>query len=303
MKYKIYTLKNPITNEIRYVGFTSAKSVDIRLNSHIYEAKNTRVTTKNSSWIKSLLKKGIKPKIELLDEVDDNWQFWEQYWIAQFKSWGFKLNNHTLGGEGNLGYKPTEKTLFKIRKIYCKYDISGKFIKKYKSITEAAKDNNTQKSIINQAAKNYGLSKGFQWRYYSSNYKKNIGLCTKMLKNIEIHQYSLDGVFLKKWESLVKASKVLKINSVNINKVLKQERKTAGNFQWKYAFNNVKIEKVEITSGFKKQVIQMDKNKNIINTFNSLKEAENKTGISNKSISNVVRGKSVTAGGYLWKTI
>ena len=45
----------------------------------------------------------------------------------------------------------------------------------------------------------------------------------------------------------------------------------------------IEIEKVEITSGFKKQIIQMDKNKNIINIFNSLMEAETKTGISNKN--------------------
>jgi hypothetical protein len=303
MKYKIYTLKNPTTNEIRYVGFTSAKSVDIRLNSHIYEAKNTRVTTKNSSWIKSLLKKGIKPKIELLDEVNDNWQFWEQYWISQFKSWEFKLNNHTLGGEGNLGYKPTEKTLSKIRKIYCKYDLNGNFIKKYKSITEAAKDNNTQISIINQAAKVKTISKGYQWRYYNKNYKNNIGIVTGKLQNVKIEQYSLNGDFIKEWDSVKEASKILVINSVNIIKVLKQNRKTAGNFQWKYTFNNVKIEKVEITSGFKKQIIQMDKNKNIINIFNSLMEAETKTGISNKNISNVIRHKTVTAGGYLWEII
>jgi hypothetical protein len=32
-------------------------------------------------------------------------------------------------------------------------------------------------------------------------------------------------------------------------------------------------------------------------------EAETKTGISNKNISNVIRHKTVTAGGYLWEII
>lgn len=44
---------------------------------------------------------GLIPKIEIIDEVsEDDWQFWETFWIAQFKIWGFNLVNLTIGGEG-----------------------------------------------------------------------------------------------------------------------------------------------------------------------------------------------------------
>ena len=34
----------------------------------------------------------------LWNHFENNWQFWETYWIAQFKNWGFNLTNLTSGG-------------------------------------------------------------------------------------------------------------------------------------------------------------------------------------------------------------
>lgn len=40
--------------------------------------------------------------------------FWEQYWISQFKTWGFNLTNTSPGGYNN-NYKRTDKTRQKMR--------------------------------------------------------------------------------------------------------------------------------------------------------------------------------------------
>lgn len=100
----IYTLSDPITGEIRYVGKT-VSMLNERLSSHIYNTK--RNNTRNTAWIKSLLKNGNKPVIELIETIsDENWQFWEQHYISLFRSYGFNLNNHTLGGDlDNTGKK------------------------------------------------------------------------------------------------------------------------------------------------------------------------------------------------------
>ena len=50
----------------------------------------------------------------------------------------------------------------------------------------------------------------------------------------------------------------------------------------------------------RKKVNQI-KNGKVINTFNSLIEAEKVTGINHKNISSAFRGYSKTAGGYEWK--
>lgn len=53
----------------------------------------------------------------------------------------------------------------------------------------------------------------------------------------------------------------------------------------------------------KKSVIQLDKNENYINTYDSILEAERKTGIHNGSIASCCKGKRPTAGGYKWKYV
>lgn len=98
----IYTLAHPITGEVRYVGKTD--NLARRFSTH-----TTSLTYKNytTNWIKSLKSSGLKPVMEVLDETDlHNWVVVEQYWIAQFKAWGFKLTNLTAGGEGSYGRTP-----------------------------------------------------------------------------------------------------------------------------------------------------------------------------------------------------
>ena len=93
----IYTLSDPITGRVRYVGKTI--NLKQRFNKHILESRKSTKSHKKA-WINSLLNKNLKPIINIIDIVDEeNWGFWEQYWISQFKTWGFKLTNTTDGGE------------------------------------------------------------------------------------------------------------------------------------------------------------------------------------------------------------
>lgn len=94
----IYTLRDPRTDQIRYIGKTN--NLKRRINQHIKGARNN-TKTKKAAWIKSLLNENVLPIIEILDECTVyDWQEVEQYWIWQFRSWGFKLVNSTNGGEG-----------------------------------------------------------------------------------------------------------------------------------------------------------------------------------------------------------
>ena len=91
----IYTLSHPITKEIRYIGQT--KNLENRLNVHINDSKIK--TSYVNKWINSLVKTGLKPVMEILEEcnnedIDDN----EILYIALFKSGGFRLTNSESGG-------------------------------------------------------------------------------------------------------------------------------------------------------------------------------------------------------------
>jgi group I intron endonuclease len=56
-------------------------------------------------------------------------------------------------------------------------------------------------------------------------------------KLIPIIQCDLNGDFLKEWDGITIAAKNLKISGGNICSCLKQKKKTAGNFIWKYKSN------------------------------------------------------------------
>jgi hypothetical protein len=95
----IYSLCDPNTTEIKYIGKTN--NIKSRYKGHV------RFNSKNGykkNWIDKLKKNNQKPIIEVIDEVSSlEWRFWEKYWISQCKAWGFKLTNLTEGGDGMCG--------------------------------------------------------------------------------------------------------------------------------------------------------------------------------------------------------
>ena len=67
----IYTLSDPRTNQVRYVGKTCVKP-EKRYAQHLYQWKrcNSKISHLNS-WIKNLNKNNLKPLLFIIDEVDE----------------------------------------------------------------------------------------------------------------------------------------------------------------------------------------------------------------------------------------
>lgn len=104
----IYALCEPDTGEIRYIG--KADDPDKRLGQHLTDKSGNHRT----NWIKSLIKKGKYPRLEIIDEVPSaHWQQIEVAYIEFFAEQGAILTNGTLGGEGCAG---TPETCEKISK-------------------------------------------------------------------------------------------------------------------------------------------------------------------------------------------
>jgi len=98
MKIYIYGLYEK--DNIRYVGKTNKKDLKIRLKEHINESFRENSITHKKNWIKSVIKKGDKIDIKLIEITDENnWQNIEKYWISYFKN----LTNSTEGGETGRG--------------------------------------------------------------------------------------------------------------------------------------------------------------------------------------------------------
>src|SRR5439155_20113985 len=99
----IYALCEPDQPwNIRYVGKT-VSTLKRRLSQHLAKS-NLKTKTYKNNWIKSILQRGRKPTILLVDVGDDiSWESLERFYISSYRSAGFALTNATEGGEGSLG--------------------------------------------------------------------------------------------------------------------------------------------------------------------------------------------------------
>jgi hypothetical protein len=114
-KVLIYLLRDPQTQEVRYVGKT-VWPLAHRLNHHCARYALNAVSHK-SSWIKSLLAQDLRPTIELIEETTD--EFWierEQFWIAFYNKEN-RLTNLALGGQGPHGWTMREETKAKLSEL------------------------------------------------------------------------------------------------------------------------------------------------------------------------------------------
>jgi plasmid stability protein len=116
----IYCLQCPISGLIRYIG----KSVDpqARYTQHLA----CRRRDYRANWIRSLRSKGLRPVLDILEQVpgdcDEDWQLAEVFWIAYLKFLGMPLCNVSSGGYG--GTSTNEVAREKIRAAMTGREIS-----------------------------------------------------------------------------------------------------------------------------------------------------------------------------------
>lgn len=162
------------------------------------------------------------------------------------------LVNKTNGGEGVLGLRCKEKTKKQYRELYskkiCQYDIEGIFIKVHDSATSASKEVGSFKSHLCHCANgtpSYLAPKGFLWRWFNGSVQnitvevldKRATVSTLTLASTmkSVDQFTIDGVFVKTFESCGSAAKSIKVTRMCITDCLKGRQKTSGGFIWKYS--------------------------------------------------------------------
>lgn len=123
----------------------------------------------------------------------------------------------------------------------------------------------------------------------------------------KIYQYSLEGKFIKVFDSIMDASCECGIkSSSNITMCAKHQRPKAGGFRWEYSFSeNIgplpKKEKKSRIGINGKPVFQLDENGNVIAKYSSMKEAGKILGFHSSNLSKVKKGEIKTCNGYRWK--
>lgn len=105
--YLIYGLLDPRNREVRYVGKSCS---GLRRPNRHRRPCELRTPTYKNRWVLALAGLGLKPEVQILEDVGspDGLCERERWWIAKFREDGARLTNLTDGGEGSLGYKRSE---------------------------------------------------------------------------------------------------------------------------------------------------------------------------------------------------
>lgn len=240
---RIYTLTDPITNQVRYVGKT-IQSLEIRRNRHIQDSK--RKFNHRACWIRGLLKQGKKPIIELLEEVsDDVWQECEIFYISYFKFLGFRLTNILDGGNckvpmkyiskklsaSGMGRKHTEETKQKIR------------------IANSGLNNGMYGATISkqerEKRRKFHLGKKMLAKSIEKTRRANLGrknseeaklrMINSSPNKKQVIQYDLRGNLIRVWNSLAECCRITLFCKKNICECCNHKRlKTYRGFKWEY---------------------------------------------------------------------
>lgn len=300
MKTFIYTLSDPITLKVRYVG--KSNNPKKRLYDHLSLCYSTH--THKNNWIKSLLENKTKPILDIIDEVNiDDWQFWEKYWIAKLKENGESLTNHTDGGNGMVKHSYNSIESMRIRhKEFPNYNKSSdkthiidkellyqKYVIENLSLNKCASFFGTAKSTIFHNLKENNITKDKStWiNQVASNPKK------------VVLQYDLSGNLINEWEGIQVITDSLSINKSNIANCCRGIAISAGGFIWRYKDNFIDINLSKLKRG--REVIQFDKSNNRLKSFDSIKEAGLFSGVRANNIQDCCVGRIKSAGGFIWR--
>ena len=111
-----------------------------------------------------------------------------------------------------------------------------------------------------------------------------------------------------KSQSLTEASLKTGISDSTIGMVCTNKRQSGGGYYWVYVKDDNVPQKIDIEINIKtineskpKPVIQFDKDGNLIDEYQSIREASRQTNIVLSSIVENCKGKRKSAGGYIWE--
>lgn len=211
----IYALLCPIKGDVRYIGKTIHPNK--RLMNHIYECKYSKLKNKRLNWIRKLIKDDLKPIFKILKICPLlEFSIYESEYINIYKS--KRLTNSDETGQGNINRSKDSinRQVRKLSKPVYQYDLSGNFIKKYKSVRYAAKILSMSHSNISRSCN--GIFKhtgGYIFRYSKTivNIIQEPNAVKKSVQEIDTKK-----AVIKEWISIMECARDTKIDSGNLSR-------------------------------------------------------------------------------------
>lgn len=160
-----------------------------------------------------------------------------------------------------LGYKHSDEARQNMRNGQFKtpiaqYDFNGNFIRSYESTMEVYRVTGISPKSVSATAKGvYRQTNGFMWKFFTGDVSNiepymsyKIPITDKTRENmkiaqnkperlaisqVKINQYTLEGIFIKTWDSVREASRQTGLDNGTISRCINGKKLRCGNFQWK----------------------------------------------------------------------
>lgn len=183
------------------------------------------------------------------------------------------------------------------------YSLDGKFIAEYVSITDAARRFGVSSSNIGASCtKRYTSSGGYIWRYSEDSQPVLPVIKENRQPRFErqIAQYSMDGLFIAEFSTIVNAQLETGVSASNIYRNAAGDRKSAGGYMWSFNREDT-VAPYKTDAHNRRPVCQYTMDGEFVDQFESVLYAEKVTGINEATIRDCCSGRCKTAGGYIWR--
>jgi group I intron endonuclease len=286
VKYTIYKLIDPISNEIRYIGLTF-NDLNQRLKSHCSEKSKSH----KSNWIQQLKSKGLKPIIESIEDNILSYDavcYREIYWIEKYKSEGHPLTNMASGGNKNK--KMSDETR--------------------KKMSDSAKNRNFKLVLSNDTK--ILISEKTKKRFEDDKEREKLRISNKRYEDSKteeqklndiliqnpkkVYQYDKDMNLISNYPSIKNAERTTGISSSNIAKCCKHKVTFVSGYVWRFE-GDLTPPKYKN----RKEVLKYDINMNLLEEYENIRKASLDTKVTDSSIRLCCNNKRSSAGGFILK--
>jgi hypothetical protein len=214
-------------NEPFYIGIGTKQ----KRNHNSFESEYRRAFEKNrkesSIWNNIISKTDYD--VEILIESDD-YEFIKKKEIEFIKLYS-RINkntgclaNMTDGGDGIIGYIPSREKIEAHRK---------RMTGRKQSEEEKQKRNKSRKGYVHSEETKQKISESHKGKKTSKEHLEKLYKGQILANSKPITQYSLDGTFIKDWQSATIAAKELGVHFSSIRNCVQNRTKSSGGFIWK----------------------------------------------------------------------